>query len=172
MPQILTTNVQPLRRKNMTEEENVFNRNILIAVDESDNARRAVSYVGQLLGGLPGFKVTILHVIPEPEEDYFPTSTEKEKWLSQYREKIDAMLEDSRQLLIKKGFDPKDIAVRSTLRYCPSMAACILSERDETEYSTIVVGRQGLSRSEEFLFGSISSKVVNHARNCTVWVVE
>ena len=172
MPQILTTNVQPLRRKNMTEEENIFNRNILIAVDESDNARRAVSYVGQLLGGLPGFKVTILHVIPEPEEDYFPTSTEKEKWLSQYREKIDAMLEDSRQLLIKKGFDPKDIAVRSTLRYCPSMAACILSERDETEYSTIVVGRQGLSRSEEFLFGSISSKVVNHARNCTVWVVE
>jgi len=156
----------------MTEEGNIFNRNILIAVDESDNARRAVSYVGQLLGGLPGFKVTILHVIPEPEEDYFPTSTEKEKWLSQYREKIDAMLEDSRHLLIKKGFDPKDVAVRSTLRFCPSMAACILSERDETEYSTIVVGRQGLSRSEEFLFGSISSKVVNHARNCTVWVVE
>jgi nucleotide-binding universal stress UspA family protein len=35
-----------------------------------------------------------------------------------------------------------------------------------------VVGRQGLSRSEEFLFGSVSSKIVNHARNCTVWVVE
>jgi len=86
--------------------------------------------------------------------------------------RMDTLLEDYRQFLLKKGFDPKDVAVRSTLRYCPSMAACILSERDETEYSTIVVGRQGLSRSEEFLFGSISSKVVNHARNCTVWVVE
>ena len=156
----------------MTKEEKIFNKNILIAVDESENARRAVSYVGQFLGGLDGFKVTILHVVPEPEEDYFPTSTEKEKWLTQYREKIDAMLEDSRQLLIKNGFDPEDVAVRSTLRYCPSMAECILSERDETEYSTIVVGRQGLSRREEFLFGSISSKIVNHARNCTVWVVE
>jgi len=156
----------------MTKEEKIFNKNILIAVDESENARRAVSYVGQFLGGLEGFKVTILHVVPEPEEDYFPTSAEKEKWLTQYRQKIDAMLEDSRQLLIKNGFDPEDVAVRSTLRYCPSMAECILSERDETEYSTIVVGRQGLSRKEEFLFGSISSKVVNHARNCTVWVVE
>ena len=156
----------------MTKEEKIFNKNILIAVDESKNARRAVSYVGQFLGGLEGFKVTILHVVPEPEEDYFPTSAEKEKWLTQYRQKIDAMLEDSRQLLIKNGFDPEDVAVRSTLRYCPSMAECILSERDETEYSTIVVGRQGLSRREEFLFGSISSKVVNHARNCTVWVVE
>ena len=156
----------------MTKEEKSFNKNILIAVDESENAHRAVSYVGQLLGGLPGFKVTILHVVPEPEEDYFPTATQKEEWLTQYRQKIDAMLEDSRRFLIKKGFDPKDVALRSTLRYCPSMAECILSERDETEYSTIVVGRQGISRSEEFLFGSISSKIVTHARNCTVWVVE
>ena len=156
----------------MTKEDVVFNKNILIAVDESENARRAVSYVGQLLGGLAGFKVTILHVIPEPEEDYFPTSTEKEKWLTQYKKRIDAMLEDSRCILIDKGFDPRDVAVRSTLRYCPSMAECILSEGDETRYSTIVVGRQGLSRSEQFLFGSISNKIVNHARNCTVWVVE
>ena len=156
----------------MIKEERSFNRNILIAVDESENARRAVSYVGQLLGGLAGFKVTILHVVAEPEEDYFPTADQKEKWLIQYRKKVDAMLEDYRQLLIQKGFDPKDVAVRSTVRYCPSMAECILSERDETLYSTIVVGRQGLSRSEEFLFGSISSKIVTHARNCTVWVVE
>ena len=49
-----------------------FNKNILIAVDESENARRAVSYVGQLLAGVQGFKVLILHVIRQPEEDFFP----------------------------------------------------------------------------------------------------
>jgi nucleotide-binding universal stress UspA family protein len=156
----------------MSESEKIYNKNILIAVDESENARRAVSYVGQMLGGFPGFKVTVLHVVPEPEEDYFPTAAQKEEWLSKYTKKIDALLEDCRRLLIEKGFDAKDVSVRSTLRYCPSMAECILSERDETQYSTIVVGRQGLSRSEEFLFGSVSSKIVNHARNCTVWVVE
>jgi nucleotide-binding universal stress UspA family protein len=156
----------------MTNGEKTVNKNILIAVDESENARRAVSYVGQLLGEVKGFRVTILHVIGQPEEDYFPTSAEKEKWLSQYKEKVDAMLADYRQVLIGKGFAPKYVSVRSTLRYCPSMAECILAERDETEYSTIVLGRQGLSRKEEFLFGSISSKVVTHARNCAVWVVE
>ena len=156
----------------MTEEEKIFNKNILIAVDASDNARRAVAYVGQLLGGLPGFKVTILHLVPEPEADYFPTSTQREEWLTQYILRMDALLEDYRQLLIKNGFDPENVTARAPLRYCPSMAACILSERGKTKSSTIVVGRQGLSRSEEFLFGSISSKVVNHARNCTVWVVE
>ena len=153
-------------------KEHTFNKNILIAVDESENARRAVLYVAQLLEGAEGFSVTILHVINEPEEDYFPTTDEKEKWLSQYKKKADKMLEDYRQILLQRDFDQSAVSVRSTLRYCPSMAQCILEERDETEYSTVVVGRQGLSRSEEFLFGSVSSKIVNYARNCTVWVVE
>ena len=156
----------------MSDDKEKYNRNILIAVDESENARRAVSYVGQLLSGITGFKVLILHVIPEPEEDYFSNSAEKDNWLREHKLKVDAMLDSYRKILIAEGFDPKDVSVQSTLRYCPSMAKCILAERDQTEYSTIVVGRQGLSRSEEFLFGSVSSKIVNHARDCTVWVVE
>jgi nucleotide-binding universal stress UspA family protein len=128
--------------------------------------------VAQILAGIKGFKILILHVIRQPEEDYFATSSEKDRWLGQYKLKVDAMLKDYRQILIRAGFAPEDVSVHSTLRYCPSLAECILAERDQSGYSTIVVGRQGLSRSEEFLFGSVSSKIVNHARDCTVWVVE
>ncbi len=156
----------------MTVSEKVFNKNILIAVDDSDNARRAVSYVAQLLGGIIGFNVTVLHVVPEAEEDYFASDSEREIWLKRYKQKVASMLEDYRQILLKGGFDTSHISVRSPLRYCPSMAECILSEQDDLKYDTIVVGRQGLSRKEEFLFGSVSSKIVTHARNCTVWVVE
>ena len=156
----------------MINIEKNFNKSILIAVDESENARRAVSYVAQILAGIKGFKVLILHVIRQPEEDYFPTSSEKDRWLGQYKLKVDVMLKDYRQILIRAGFAPEDVSVRSTLRYCPSLAECILAERDQSGYSTIVVGRQGLSRSEEFLFGSVSSKIVNHALDCTIWVVE
>jgi nucleotide-binding universal stress UspA family protein len=156
----------------MKKQEKVINKNIMIAVDESENAHRAVSYVGQLLGGLEGFKVTLLHVIPKPEKDFFRDGKEEAEWLERYTSKIDSLLEEYRQELISMGFGPGDVSVRSTLRFCASMAECILEERSNEEYSTIVVGRQGLSRSEEFLFGSISSKIVTHAKHCTVWVVE
>jgi len=156
----------------MSNSETGFNKNILIAVDESENARRAVSYVSRFLSGISGFKVLILHVICQPEEDYFPTAADKDEWLDDHKQKVDTMLENYRQILTAEGFAPADVAVRSTLRYCPSLAECILAERQRAQCSTIVVGRQGLSRSEEFLFGSVSSKIVNHARDCTVWVVE
>ncbi|MCF8053407.1 MAG: universal stress protein [Desulfobacterales bacterium] len=155
-----------------TKQNHRFNKNILIAVDESENSQRAVSYVGQMLGGVEGFTVTVLNVINEPEEDFFPTEEEKQKWLKEHRQKIDEQLAVYKQQLVDAGFDKDALTTRSILKYCPSMAQCILAERDEKTYSTIVVGRQGLSRSEEFLFGSISSKIVNHAKNCTVWVVE
>jgi nucleotide-binding universal stress UspA family protein len=149
-----------------------FNRNVLIAVDDSTNAERAVAYVGYLLGGMEGFHVTLLHVIPEPEEDYFPGPVEKERWLQKYLQKIATTLERYRGVLLEAGFRPDSVQIQSKMRYCPSMAECILSERNAGNYGTIVVGRQGLSRKEEFLFGSVSSKIVSHARNCTVWVVE
>jgi nucleotide-binding universal stress UspA family protein len=148
-----------------------FNRNVLLAVDDSENARRAIAYVGFMLGGLEGFQVTLLHVISEPEEDYFERAEEKEKWLNDYRRKIESILAEYRRKLIAAGFPEPAIQTRSPLRHCPSIAECILLELDRTEYGTIVVGRRGLSRKEEFLFGSVSSKIVGHARNCAVWVV-
>lgn len=148
------------------------NRNILVAVDESQNARRAVTYVGKLLGGIKGFKVTILHVISEPEEDYFQKNNDKDNWYKEYKNKVDSMLDEYRNILIGYGFSPEDVSTRSPVRYCPSMAECILAEADHTEYSTLVVGRKGLTYQEEFLFGSISGKIVRTAKNCTVWVVQ
>lgn len=148
------------------------NRNILIAADESENAQRAVAYVGKLLGGVGGFKVTVLHVISEPEEDFFPDDADRERWFGEYSEQVARMLENYRRTLIDAGFNPPDVSIRSTVRYCPSMAECILAETDSTEYSTLVVGRKGITHKEEFLFGSVSGKIIRTAKNCTVWVVQ
>jgi nucleotide-binding universal stress UspA family protein len=148
------------------------NRNILIAVDGSHNAQRAVTYVGKLLGGIKGFKVTVLHIIREPDDDHFAEGADKNRYYDEYRHRVVDMLEKYRNILIDAGFNPEDVSTRSTIRYSHSMAECILAERDNTEHSTLVVGRSGLTHKEEFLFGSVSGKIVRTAKNCTVWVVE
>ena len=156
----------------MNETTDRYNKKILLAVDSSENSRRAVSYVAQTLAGLKGFCVIFLHVINPPEEDYFFSRSEQEKWIQEYRLNIDGRLEEYSRILVQEGFDSQTIALRTTLRYRPSIAECILAEQDRLDCSTIVIGRHGLSRGEEILFGSISSKIVSHAKNCTVWVVE
>ena len=149
-----------------------LNKNFLIAVDDSESSERAVQYAGYVLGKMKDIHVTLLHVIPEPDEDYFSSEAQKRRWLEKYQIKMDIAMKAYVKMLSAAGIPEADIEVRLPVRYCPSMAECILSERDERQYSTLIVGRRGLSRQEEFLFGSVSSKIVNHARHCTVWVVE
>lgn len=156
----------------MNKGTHPFNKKILIAVDASENSRKAVSYVSKILGEGSGFRVVVLHVINPPEADYFSCPAEQEKWIMAHRIEIDKILEGYRQILIQEGFDPKALFLRKTIRYRPSVAECILEEQYRLDCGTIVVGKHALSRTEEFLFGSISSRIVSHAKNCTVWVVE
>jgi len=96
-----------------------INRNILVAVDASENSQRAVHYVGNMLGGVDGFKVTLLHVIREPEEDEFPDQAEKEKWYREHRREVDRMLEEYRGMLVGSGFAEADVSVRSSCGIVP-----------------------------------------------------
>jgi len=48
----------------------------------------------------------------------------------------------------------------------------ILSFQCDMSCCTVVVGRHHKSKTEEFLFGSISSQLIHEAKNCAVWVVE
>ena len=88
----------------MKNEDAPLNKNILVAVDDSDNSRRAVQYVGYLLGNLKGVHVTLLHVIPEPDEDYFPEDMQKQQWLKKYHKKLDAILDEYKRMLVADGF--------------------------------------------------------------------
>ncbi|MEE4112011.1 MAG: universal stress protein [Desulfobacteraceae bacterium] len=148
------------------------NNHIVIAVDGSENSRRAVAYVGGLIGGRTGFTVTLLHVIHAPEEDFFASPPERERWVKSGRKKVDSWTTDYRDLLIADGVDAGDTSILTVERDGPSLAQLILAEMTRLEAGTIVLGRQGLSRKEEFLFGSVSKQIVSHARNCTVWVVQ
>ncbi|MBR9987333.1 MAG: universal stress protein [Desulfosarcina sp.] len=150
----------------------IRNNHVVIAVDGSENSRRAVAYVGGLIGGLTGFTVTLLHVIHAPEEDFFSSPQERERWVKSGRKKVEAWITDYRDLLVADGVDAGDVSIRAVERDGPSLARLILAEMTVLKAGTIVLGRQGLSRKEEFLFGSVSKQIVSHARNCTVWVVQ
>ena len=156
----------------MSAADCCYNKKLLLVVDTSENSRRAVTYVSQMLEGLHGLYIIFLHIINPPEDDYFSCQREKEQWVRQYRLKTESLFVEYQKILVRNGFDPNALVLKITPLYGSSVAECILEEQRRMGCSTIVVGRKSISRSEAFLFGSVSSKIVSHARNCAVWVVE
>jgi len=148
-------------------------KNILIAVDASDNARRAVDYAASILANASGVRVTLLYIERAPGRDLFET---EEAWIGQCKlehERVFDFLKDARARLAAAGLPDNAIAERTLLCSAePSVAQTILDVQQEGGFGTLVVGRRGLSKGEEFLFGSVSTKLVHNARNCAVWVVQ
>jgi nucleotide-binding universal stress UspA family protein len=155
-----------------TEDAPMKDKHLLIAVDDSDSSRRAVLYVADFLGGFPGFAVTLMRIVPEPEKDFFDSDEELNSWAGEQLDKADRMLENYRQILIQSGFSPDRVRARACMGESKSFAEAILETRCDLTCCTVVVGRHHHSKAEEFLFGSTSSKLVREAQNCAVWVVE
>jgi len=147
-------------------------RHLLVAVDESENSRRAVMYVADFFGNDQDVFITLLSIIPEPSEDYFPTDIERQKWVHDKKDTMQKLLADYKEILLGGGFQEKQIETKLSLRQCVSIADAILEEQEKLRCCIVVVGRRGLTHTEEFVLGSTSNKILHHARHCAVMVVE
>ena len=147
-------------------------RHLLAAVDESDNSKRAVMFLADFFSDSPNVFITLLSIIPEPSEDFFASETERQAWLQEKEAGMQQHLAGYKEILLGAGFQNGQIETRLSIRPCTSIGDAILEEQEKLHCCIIVVGRRGISHSEEFVFGSTSSKILHHAKHCAVMVVE
>lgn len=147
-------------------------RHLLVAVDGSESAGRAVLYVADFLGGITGFRVTLLTIVQKPTDDYFENDADRDAWVAERSLEAETMLRNYREVLLQSGFGEDKVRVKVEVKNCISMADCILNDQRELGCCTVVLGRRGISKKEEFLYGSTSSRVLHCGKNCAVWVIE
>jgi nucleotide-binding universal stress UspA family protein len=148
---------------------------VILAFDGSKNAQKALNYFG-MLADPAQCEVEICHVIrsinvagPMGEINFFPADIEK-TWIKESVKNIEPMMEDAKIHLIKAGFSSDRVTCR-ILTDQASRAFGILSEAEAGGFGSIVVGRRGLSRVQEFIMGRVGRKILHAADNHAVWVV-
>jgi nucleotide-binding universal stress UspA family protein len=158
--------------KNREGVPKLKDKHILIAVDESENAKAALLFVAGFIGGFRGIRATILSVVAAPDRDLFDSDAERQKWITDKRESLLVVLERYRQILIQSGFPKSKIGTELVVGDGRPVSSIILEKQKEVSSCALVVGRRGISKSEEFLFGSVSNALVRSANNCSVWIIE
>ena len=151
---------------------------ILIAMDDSENAHRAVEFVAKSFS--TSNTVTLLNVMldtaalcqmesPEltplfrSQQSSFCSLEDKKRQLV-----TDAM-KKAKQALVAAGFADANVTIKVENKD-RGVARDILNEA-ENGYDLIVVGRRGISGVKDFFLGSISHKVFAGAKEISVLVV-
>ncbi|MBI4800859.1 MAG: universal stress protein [Desulfarculus sp.] len=154
-----------LKKSQTAYQPTTYGGDFLLCVDNSGSAQYAIKYFADVLGGLPGIKVTLLWVFREQD----PANAAEEANLESYHDDQmssgQAALESAREVLTKGGVPVEAIQVKSmTADNKSSISDIVLEELAKGNYHTVVLGKRELSKAEEFLFGSLSIKLVREAR--------
>lgn len=155
-----------------TGEGELVERHILIAVDASENSKRAVLFVGDFFGCYPAIRVTILNIIFKPADGFFKSDKEYDEWLAGQQSASEEKLADYRRMLVESGFPAEKVEVKIKVMQGASVASCIIQELEKMKCCTVVIGRRGISKKEEFIFGSTSNRILHDAKKCAVMVIE
>ncbi|MFC1859144.1 universal stress protein [Thermodesulfobacteriota bacterium] len=145
--------------------------NILLAIDPSEGAMRTVDFVAETLGGFD-FRIHLLHVIRGMSNSqagfrhlFLPQDS-----MEGIEKEMDAVFDAAKQRLINAGFKP-DQTTTKIISGAHSRAGSIIQEVRDQDFGTIVIGRRGLSKVQEFFMGRVSNKLIQTVRNRAVWVV-
>jgi nucleotide-binding universal stress UspA family protein len=138
------------------------NKKIMICVDGSPGAYRAVQFVGEMFGSRPDYHFRLVHVIRG-------AGAGMEAVITEGLEGAGAIFDKSIQLLSSMGIEPAQISTKS-ITGVRSRSGWIV-EHASIGWNTIVVGRRGMSDVGIFHMGRVSHKIVFAGRKETVWIV-
>lgn len=156
---------------------------LLVPLDGSEGARQAVEYVAHTFGQTPGVEVRLLHVLPgiPPslwDDGHILNAPERRArhdqlsaWEKHQEEQWQGILAQARDRLIQFGIPPEAISVKFTPKYS-EVATDILDEAANEGFTTIVIGRRGVTGAKHLRLGSVSSQIVHHAQGLAVLIVD
>lgn len=140
-------------------------KHILFCTDFSRNADEAFAYAYQAARANPSATLTILHVIPDPEAQFWNTYLPE---LDNFQEQAN---KDIKQRIHERYIQPLngEVTVASEVLVGKDFVE-ILEYIKENPVDLVVMGRQGKSEWGSLLFGNVSDKISRHA-DCAVLIV-
>lgn len=147
------------------QQNNITEPKILFCTDFSENADIAFQYALGMALRRPGAVLIILHVIPEPEAQFWRTYIyELENIDEKAKQDVDQQITQSYLSKI-----PPEVMVNVEIRIGRDYQT-ILEFAQQEKVGVIVLGRRGHSTWERPFFGSVAERVVRRAE-CPVLVV-
>lgn len=145
--------------------------NILVAVDAMESSLSAVHYVGRVAGNIEAATICLVHVYPEPPPDFSIKGGQREHYQAQRIARAEQIFQRCIEILITAGIKREAVFCTTQMAEGKTISETLLEVRRRGDFGTVVTGKRGVSKAEEFLFGSISNALARHCQDFTAWIV-
>lgn len=161
-------------------------RSLLLVLDESPEAKRAVAYVGSVLGRRRGFRVCIAYILPElpprflenggagdpGAEDRLAASlhAERRQWIAQHKREARRVIDEAIKSLRTAGLTSNALDVR----FCgpvthSAVADELLRLARARRCRTVVLGRHRRSWLSHLFAEDLREELARRAEGIAIW---
>jgi nucleotide-binding universal stress UspA family protein len=136
---------------------------ILVPVDGSDNSFRALDQA-LFISKSTGAAITAMHIIESPPTVYVESQKLLNELLDNYRKQSAKILDKCKEIGQRQ-----DVKVDTVIAEGDA-AANINGYAEKEAFDLIVIGSRGFGKLKQALLGSVSSKVIQHAKSSVLIV--
>ncbi|MCD6272357.1 MAG: universal stress protein [Deltaproteobacteria bacterium] len=142
---------------------------ILVPLNESIISQVVIDYLINIGFDPEQVDITLLHIFRKPsaEEELMGKKFAKERI-----PKIKKFLNRIRKKLVDNGFFEAQTKIKILTKQYSSVTDGIIDQFKKNQYKMVMIGRRRMSKSEEFVLGDISIKLVRALEETAVVVVK
>ena len=185
----MTSRGPPTRSPHRKPRTGITTASLLLVIDESPASRRAVAYVGRMVGRRRGVRLCLAHLLPRlpprllefrgaenPGEETrldARLKTRQRRWIATAKNTAQRTLAAAKSTLCKAGVPARALGVRlSEAVDQHRVSDRILELARASHCDTVVVGRASVSWFRALLSGDLSEELIRRGQGFTIWVVE
>jgi nucleotide-binding universal stress UspA family protein len=142
---------------------------MLVPLNDSKCSREVISFLLNM--SLCGdTKFTLLHIFRKPSSG---EALMGKKFMEEMPAQLEKMLVGVKNRLVEeKGFDPDNITIELVEKKYDSVSEGIIDYCKNSNCDMVVIGRKEMSKSEEFVRGDISVKLIRNLPKVPILVVK
>ena len=137
---------------------------ILVPVDGSENSFRALEQAIFLATKIQEAQIIVLYIIEDLPSLYIYSPKIIEKLHADYKSEYTKILERCKEIAKKSGININTVLLEG------DPASKIIGYSDMEKFDLIIIGSRGMGKFKEMIIGSVSNKVLHHAK-CSVMLV-
>ena len=137
---------------------------ILVPVDGSENSFRALEQAIFLATKIQEAQIIVLYIIEDLPSLYIYSPKIIEKLHADYKSEYTKILERCKEMASNSGININTVLLEG------DPASKIIGYSEMEKFDLIIIGSRGMGKFKEVIIGSVSNKVLHHAK-CSVMLV-
>jgi len=144
-------------------------KKILAALKDSKSSGAVTDYLSEIPFQRDSLEITLLHVFRKPcsSEQLMGAAFVKEEPL-----RLRTVLDEAKEKLVRAGFPANQIKIELLNESYPTIADGILTRCAQEKFDMVLIGRRKKSKSEEFVMGDVSVRLVRNLEKTAVLVIK